>query len=305
MKNHKTILTILLFGTLSLSLYSCKNKSTTSSLSKEKADVKNSISSFEERFAQTLSKNETKNNLSANDLSADESVRLIGFQTIYIPKEDRQELKKLLLNNKNILSRQQNNFYAEDGSFFRIYFPLHTAIVSYKGENYNANEYGLVNIKGLDTTSIHIIGRKKSTVARGTGSNKILSSVISLKQMIKPSSIHVNSKVMVVDLGERSFGNNGHSCWSENFSSTYSKAPRIKAIPDGRNRISCYANHGNKNCSTAFNIHGGRCTFSSTACMDFNGWFTNCVRGRKSAWRNFLGSDCNFAMGAGHCWNEI
>ena len=37
-------------------------------------------------------------------------------------------------------------------------------------------------------------------------------------------------------------------------------------------------------------------------CMDYNGWFTDCVNGKVS---NFPGSDCDTAMGRGECWNEI
>lgn len=305
MKKYKTILNVLLLGVLSLSLYKCKNDRDLSPFSAEKVDVKKSILSFEERFSQTLYESETK-----EGFLFDERVKLIGFKTIYIPEEDRQELKRLLQNNKNIFSRQQNHFYAEDGSFFRVYFPLHTAIVSYKGENYNADEYGLVNIQNLDDmASIRIIGRKKSATVRGTGSNIILSDMIQLKQVIKPSSINAQSKLIVIDLGERSFGENGH-CWSKKFSTTYGKAPRIKTMSeeepdDDEGHVSCYVNHGSKNCSTAFSINGGRCTFSSTACMDYNGWFTDCVNGSGSAWRNFPGSDCDYAMGGGHCWSEI
>lgn len=40
----------------------------------------------------------------------------------------------------------------------------------------------------------------------------------------------------------------------------------------------CVKNHGGLNCSNKFNINQGRCPFRSDICMDFNGWFTDCVR---------------------------
>lgn len=36
--------------------------------------------------------------------------------------------------------------------------------------------------------------------------------------------------------------------------------------------------------------------------MDYNGWFTDCINSKVS---NFPGSDCDKAVGRGHCWNEI
>ena len=49
-------------------------------------------------------------------------------------------------------------------------------------------------------------------------------------------------------------------------------------------------------------LNNGRCTFNPNVCMDYNGWFTDCVNGKVS---NFPGSDCDTAMGRGECWNEI
>lgn len=67
--------------------------------------------------------------------------------------------------------------------------------------------------------------------------------------------------------------------------------------------VSCYQNHGNRNCSVTFGINEGRCiSLSLTVCMDYNGWITDCINGKIL---NFPGSDCDRAMGQGHCWNEI
>lgn len=61
-------------------------------------------------------------------------------------------------------------------------------------------------------------------------------------------------------------------------------------------------NHDGKNCSNAFGINNGRCTFNPNVCMDYNGWSTDCVDGKVS---NFPGSDCYSAILRGECWNKI
>lgn len=98
----------------------------------------------------------------------------------------------------------------------------------------------------------------------------------------------------VFDLGEQIV--NSNECCDE--------VVKIKTRSEGGDggKISCVANHGGKNCSNAFGINNGRCTFNPNVCMDYNGWFTDCVNGKVS---NFPGSDCDTAMGRGECWNEI
>lgn len=98
----------------------------------------------------------------------------------------------------------------------------------------------------------------------------------------------------VFDLGEQIV--NSNECCDE--------VVKIKTRSEGGDggKISCVANHGGKNCSNAFGINNGCCTFNPNVCMDYNGWFTDCVNGKVS---NFPGSDCDTAMGRGECWNEI
>ena len=92
----------------------------------------------------------------------------------------------------------------------------------------------------------------------------------------------------VFDLGEQIV--NSNECCNE--------VVKIKTRSEGGDggKISCMANHGGKNCSNAFGINNGRCTFNPNVCMDYNGWFTDCVNGKVS---NFPGSDCDTAMGRG------
>ena len=90
----------------------------------------------------------------------------------------------------------------------------------------------------------------------------------------------------VFDLGEQIV--NSNECCDE--------VVKIKTRSEGGDggKISCVANHGGKNCSNAFGINNGRCTFNPNVCMDYNGWFTDCVNGKVS---NFPGSDCDTVSG--------
>ena len=69
----------------------------------------------------------------------------------------------------------------------------------------------------------------------------------------------------VFDLGEQIV--NSNECCDE--------VVKIKTRSEGGDggKISCVANHGGKNCSNAFGINNGRCTFNPNVCMDYNGWY--------------------------------
>ena len=60
-----------------------------------------------------------------------QDLKLIGFKTFYVSDEnERIKIKELT----PIIKEKASNYYiAEDGSFFRVYFPLHTAIVKCNG----------------------------------------------------------------------------------------------------------------------------------------------------------------------------
>ena len=63
-----------------------------------------------------------------------QDLKLIGFKTFYVSDEnERIKIKELT----PIIKEKASNYYiAEDGSFFRVYFPLHTAIVKCNGKIY-------------------------------------------------------------------------------------------------------------------------------------------------------------------------
>lgn len=82
---------------------------------------------------------------------------------------------------------------------------------------------------------------------------------------------------------------------------------------EGDSTVSCMNNHitpagVKQNCTTAGIVpFQGRCPFNPAVCMDYNGIFTDCINhgGGWRKYRNFIGSDCDWALAAGECWNEI
>ena len=172
---------------------------------------------------------------------------------------------------------------------------------------YYADEKGVVktdDVINLDEVDVAVIGRKRSEYVRGTGTNIIegdklflATPLLTNRNILNRGYVGTKSasyNLCVFDLGEQIV--NSNECCDE--------VVKIKTRSEGGDggKISCMANHGGKNCSNAFGINNGRCTFNPNVCMDYNGWFTDCVNGKVS---NFPGSDCDTAMGRGECWNEI
>ncbi len=87
------------------------------------------FSSFEKNFSKRFS-------------SAKNAVRLIGFRTYPIGKGEKASLREMVSKHGNAM-KQINMVVSEDYSFYRIYFPLHTAIVACGGKLYQANENGV------------------------------------------------------------------------------------------------------------------------------------------------------------------
>ncbi|MDR2424198.1 MAG: hypothetical protein LBD59_05675 [Prevotellaceae bacterium] len=132
------------------------------------------FASFEKKFAKRLS-------------SDKQVIKLIGYNVYPVADEVKQELKKLMEQHKHDMD-SLNTVFADDLSSFRVYFPLHTAIVEYEGKTYTANEKGLVSIPDFtDINKIKVIGRKKSETVHGTGSNIIEKDKILLKEQLKIS----------------------------------------------------------------------------------------------------------------------
>ena len=227
-----------------------------------------------------------------------EDVKLMGYKTFYVDDEDeREKLKELAIVMKDSLS---NYFIAEDGSYFRIYFPLHTAIVVFNDSMYYADEKGIVKTNEPIKTELTVIGRKLSEIVRGTGSNIIVGDRLLLETPLTTNpnistksymgTKNTDFNYCVFDLGIHNV--DGDCCDDD--------VVRLKTKSES-GKVSCWQNHG-LNCSYAFGINNGRCTLLKLVCMDYNGWFTDCQNGKVS---NFPRSDCSEAMIQGHCWNEL
>lgn len=212
----------------------------------------------------------------------DNSVTMVGYRTMPLSGKNKEVVKWQFEKYKKEIEKSKGIFIASDFSFYRIYFPMHTAIVDINGKEYKANEVG--SIRGMQLTratpsSIAIIGRVKSEKVAGCSKNIILPNKILLKSKLIPTE---NKKgFYVFDLGII------ECCQKET---------------RGARSTPCTQNHpGYANCSDAFQLWGGNCVQRRDVCMDFNGWGSDCVKGPKTY---FLGSDCQKAMTLGHCWNE-
>lgn len=215
--------------------------------------------------------------------TSDNSIKLIGFKKI---KLSSKELGEFLLLSKNYKNKLHNYYFDEVDRSMRIYFPVEAALVEHNNTLVEASENGELKLDGEQTDIEHfsVVGRKQTPLVTGVEGNDIRNGIIYLAQ--KNKSDHHIGNMYVFDFGYKMIMEHNHS----GTNGTMEKA-------------SCMSNHGGgRNCSVAFNIYQGRCTFNSSVCMDYNGWFTNCVNGK---WSNFPGSDCDYALGAGHCWNEV
>lgn len=226
----------------------------------------------------TLSDNIVAHEISvANIFSKEKStIKLMGFKTVTAKTDTEKDFFVKLANHaKSLIHSNEDHtcerhlFFAEDGSFYRVYFPLHTAIIEYHGEYFNAGENRVINNPEItDLSKIKIIGRKKSKTVRGTGSNIILADKILLKNELQLYSqqegsikgySHLQNNILVFDFGD-----------------VFPEQNSLRSF-NGDTPPSCYENHNEKNCTDAFNIYQGRCARVHDTCMDYNGWYTDIV----------------------------
>jgi hypothetical protein len=234
--------------------------------------VKTDVVAFERAYINTL------------NYSSDNSIRLIGYKKIKISPAELPEFTQLYENNKD---KMRNYFYDEAEGAIRIYFPVEAALVENNNALTEASSIGELNVSNMQTDmpQLTIIGRKQTALVTGVEGNIIKDGIIYLSQ--KNSSDHHFGNTYVFDFGYKMMMSHDHH----------------HGANAAMEKAACMNNHGGyRNCSTAFGIYMGRCTFVWNVCMDYNGWFTNCVNGK---WSNFPGSDCDYALGSGHCWNEV
>ena len=239
-----------------------------------------------------------------NNISLEKDVvKLIGFTTHNISEDEKNHYKRLKSEYGEKL-KQWNTVFSNDLSLYRIYFPLHTAIVEYNGKTYTADEKGVVSIPDLtDISQIKVIGRKRSETVHGCGSNIIEEDRILLKDALIHevkngvyTAYFIDENVCIFDF--EAF-NMHRACCSTTIEG---EIPRLK---DGVE--ACYDNHGGWNCTYSYSIFQNDCSFASDgiACVDYNGdgGYVNTFCEHDHMF--FIGSDCYYAMLMGHCWNEL
>jgi hypothetical protein len=229
------------------------------------------------------------------------NVKMIGFKTIYIDKDSRIDFFNFYRENQESFDQIKNHYY----SYLRIYFPVNLAYAEYDNNIYAASESGDIKIENTKSLkNVKVIGRKKTDLVRGVASNIIKGDTIFLRKEVKVDHI-INENVLVFDFGERKLSNN----LSHHNGCVRLKTNTEHSDDSDDSTKACTENHdGYNNCSDAFNINMGRCLHNSSVCMDYNGIFTDCVNYAGmfnfKRYRNFVGSDCDYAMGRGHCFNE-
>ena len=236
---------------------------TKATLATEDEDISNFEKSYIEKYLSNKS-DETK---------------LLGYKTMLLSGEEKEIFKDIYEYNKESIDSERGVFVASDFSFYRIYFPMHTAIAELNGKEYMANENGIIKISVQERGNLdclNIKARKKSDKVTGCGSNIITDTKIILQSKLVSARFAENTYIF--DMG------NINCC-------------------ETKGGVSCTKNHGSyANCSDAFGIWGDNCVTQRNVCMDFNGFFSDCIKGPKTY---FVGSDCQRSMALGHCWNEI
>lgn len=215
-------------------------------------------------------------------------IKLIGFKKITIPPEEMEAFHIALTQNRDA---HRNYLYDPSTGILKAYFPVESALVEVGDKIVEASQLGELDLRIGDVNPLRmsVLGRKQTDNIRGVEGNIIRDGVIYLAQKNVPQ--HHFDEVLVFDFGIKVIGKHHHD-----------HEHGVAGGDSHAGGVSCMSNHGGRNCSNAFGIYQGRCAFNSSVCMDYNGWFTNCVNGNVL---NFPGSDCDYALGAGHCWNEL
>jgi hypothetical protein len=246
------------------------------------------FASFEKAFSKQLS-------------SAKDAVKLIGFRTYRIEKNEKGALKQMAAKHDDAM-KHINMVVSEDYSFYRIYFPLHDAIVVCWGELYNANEKGVFIASSLkNPNKLLVVGRKKTATVRGTSSDLVMTKHRVL--LGYPFRLETQKGER---LGYMVDGNTYIFDLSAIQTLHYPRTEKLNSGSGAHNHISCLQNHGGRTSSETFDIHQGRSPKVKGISMDYNGWQTTNKR-ETGAKKHlvFPGSDCSVAVCRGYCWNEL
>jgi hypothetical protein len=239
------------------------------------------------------------------------NIKMIGFKTIHIDEDSRVGFFNLYKDNQEFYDTIKNIYYDIENSCLRVYFPANEVYVEYNGDLYAASKSGDIRLQNTENLKgVRVIGRKRTDIVRGCGSNIIKGDTIFLAKKVKVN--HINDNVLIFDFGEWRFSNtppdnhvHDHHVSVRLKSSSTEPTPHLE---EG-GAISCTKNHGSSpNCSVKYNINNGRCTQQTNVCMDYNGYGTDCVnrsnRFNPLRYAYWIGSDCCSAMLDGHCLNE-
>ncbi len=227
---------------------------------------------FEREYSKTLA------------YESDQSYKLIGYKKIKLNKDEMTEYLRIYQDHRD---EMKNYFFDNANSLVRIYFPVEGALVEHGGKITEASQLGeFPPEENATSVELSVIGRKQTDQIRGVEGNIVKDGIIFLSE--KNKADHRFGDTYVFDFGYKVILQHNHQ-----------HAGTELTLME---KASCMNNHGGPNCSTKFGIRNGRCSFNSRVCMDYNGWFTDCVNGKKS---NFPGSDCASALARGHCWNEL
>ncbi|KAI9775487.1 MAG: hypothetical protein M1839_001104 [Geoglossum umbratile] len=262
---------------------------------------------FEKRFLSHYPTNNTN------------SIRLIGYKKIYVPADEITEFEGHW-NSEEAWSGRYSNlynyfshvFYDSSEKAIRLYFPVEGALLEHDGGIIEADELGQLP-PHVDTVKgpCKVVGRKKTHHVHGVDGNVIKDGIIYLAEANAPIRQHGNA--YVYDFGTKSLHEHDHH-------HDHSKGRR-ETPEEGENadqsatqpNKGCVANHGGINCSKRYGYNQGRCPFNPNTCMDYNGYFTDCVKGTNEGMGipsmgktvKFIGSDCSVSVSDGHCWNEL
>lgn len=226
------------------------------------------------------------------------TVKLIGCKKIKIPEADVDEFAEAWHANSEVMKRLERHFYDAASQELRIYFPVENALVEHGSHMIEANELGEFEIDRLDG-DYAVVGRYQTDHVRGVDGNIIKDGVIYLSERVLPHRRVGN--VFVYDFGYKDL----HDHDDDHDHGLEKRCENVECPSKG-----CVKNHGGVNCSKKFGISKGRCAMRKDVCMDFNGvavHITGCSRPTSKAKRilQFPGSDCDYAVGAGHCYNEV
>ncbi len=246
------------------------------------------FSSFEKNFSKRFS-------------SAKNAVRLIGFRTYPIGKGEKASLREMVSKHGNAM-KQINMVVSEDYSFYRIYFPLHTAIVACGGKLYQANENGVFMAPSFKNPDrLLVVGRKKTATIRGTSNDYVTTK----HRVLLGYPLRIESK-NGEKLGYRIDDRTYVFDLSAIQTYHYPQTEKLNSGGGAHNHVSCLQNHGGRTSSETFDIHQGRSKKVKGRSMDYNGWHTT-NKQEKGAKKHlvFPGSDCSVGVCRGYCWNEL